>query len=66
MIIFLACTLFLLFLMIYPYAVYPPFLKILMKFKRNTLHSLDIPNIPEEHLPNIAVLIAAYNESEYI
>jgi len=37
-----------------------------MKFKRNTLHSLDIPNIQEEYLPNIAVLIAAYNESEYI
>ena len=66
MIIFLACTLFLLFLMIYPYAVYPSLLKILMKFKRNTLHSLDIPNIQEEYLPNIAVLIAAYNESEYI
>jgi glycosyltransferase involved in cell wall biosynthesis len=66
MFILLACTLLLLFLMIYPYAVYPKLLKLLMIFKKHALHSLDIPNINEDALPSIAVLIAAYNESEYI
>lgn len=66
MFILLACTLLLLFLMIYPYAVYPKLLKLLMIFKKHSLHSLDIPNINEDALPSIAVLIAAYNESEYI
>ena len=66
MIILLACTFILLFLMIYPYVFYPMLLKLLMNIRKNSLHSLDTPNVLEHDLPNIAILIAAYNEAEYI
>jgi cellulose synthase/poly-beta-1,6-N-acetylglucosamine synthase-like glycosyltransferase len=37
-----------------------------MVLKKDSLQSLDTPNIQQEDLPSIAVLISAYNEAEYI
>ena len=54
------------FFLIYPFAFYPIILKILQYLHKDTLHSLDTPQITQEELPSIAVLISAYNESEYI
>lgn len=54
------------FFMVYPFAFYPLMLKVLMVFRKGRLHSLDKPQIKQEDLPSIAVLIAAYNEAEYI
>jgi cellulose synthase/poly-beta-1,6-N-acetylglucosamine synthase-like glycosyltransferase len=54
------------FFMVYPFALYPIMLKILMYLHKKSLHSLDTPQIKLEDLPSIAVLISAYNEAEYI
>lgn len=54
------------FLMVYPFAFYPLILKVLMIIRKGRLHSLDMPQIKQEDLPSIAILIAAYNEAEYI
>lgn len=54
------------FFMVYPFAFYPFLLKLLLVLRKDSLHSLDTPIIKQEDLPSIAVLIAAYNEADYI
>jgi cellulose synthase/poly-beta-1,6-N-acetylglucosamine synthase-like glycosyltransferase len=54
------------FFMVYPFALYPLILKVLMVFRKGRLHSLDKPRVKQEDLPSIAVLISAYNEADYI
>lgn len=66
MTILLVCSIILLFLIFYPYGLYPLLLKILMKVRKHALHSLDRQQVEDASLPSIAILIAAYNEAEYI
>jgi glycosyltransferase involved in cell wall biosynthesis len=54
------------FFIVYPYALYPLMLRALMYFRRNILYSLETPQVREDALPSIAILIAAYNEEAYI
>ena len=55
-----------LLLIVYPYAFYPILLKLLVNIRKHTLYSLDKLQVNEEDLPTITVLIAAYNEADYI
>ena len=51
---------------VYPFAIYPMLLRFLMIIKRSSLHSLEHKNLSSDEYPSVAVLIAAYNEAEYI
>ena len=51
---------------LYPFAIYPMLLRFLMIVKRTSLHSLEQKKISLDEFPSVAVLIAAYNEAEYI
>lgn len=64
--IFLWITLLSIIGILYPYVLYPFVLQILTVIQRTSLHSLKPKQLNDEEYPSVAVLIAAYNEGDYI
>lgn len=49
-------------LILYPFIIYPLILELLVRIRKNKLFQSSISDISTDQLPEISVLIAAYNE----